>query len=67
MSFLILGTSNWAEDYFTNTGGVGIIFRNSMSNTTEVDNPLRDQVEDVFKRDWASEYAHPISQFKDIS
>lgn len=62
-----IGTSNWAEDYFTNTGGVGIVFRNSMNNNTEVDNPLRDQVENVFKRDWASEYAHPLAKFNDLT
>ncbi|KAF8795924.1 5'-3' exonuclease PLD3 like protein [Argiope bruennichi] len=62
-----IGTSNWAEDYFVNTGGVGIVLRNSVINDTEVNNPIRDQVEEVFKRDWASEYAHPLSQFKDIT
>ncbi|GFU21528.1 phospholipase D3, partial [Nephila pilipes] len=30
-------------------------------------NPIREQVEEVFKRDWASEYAHPLSQFQDIT
>ncbi|XP_054723564.1 5'-3' exonuclease PLD3-like, partial [Uloborus diversus] len=62
-----IGTSNWAEDYFTTTGGVGIILRNSVLNSTEVNNPVRDQLEDVFKRDWASEYAHPLGKFKDIT
>ncbi|GFX22077.1 5'-3' exonuclease PLD3 [Trichonephila clavipes] len=62
-----IGTSNWSEDYFVNTGGVGIVLRNSVINNTEASNPIRDQVEEVFKRDWASEYAHPLSQFQDIT
>ncbi|GFQ94612.1 5'-3' exonuclease PLD3 [Trichonephila clavata] len=62
-----IGTSNWSEDYFVNTGGVGIVLRNSVINNTEASNPIREQVEEVFKRDWASEYAHPLSQFQDIT
>ncbi|KFM65948.1 Phospholipase D3, partial [Stegodyphus mimosarum] len=62
-----IGTSNWSEDYFVNTGGVGIVFRNSVSNSTEVNNPVREQVEEIFKRDWASEYAHPLAKFQDIT
>nr|ANY30958.1 PLD-Ls protein [Loxosceles similis] len=61
-----VGTSNWAEDYFTNTGGVGIVFRNTVSNSTD-GNLIREQIEDVFKRDWASEYAHSLASFKNFT
>ncbi|XP_015908703.1 5'-3' exonuclease PLD3 isoform X2 [Parasteatoda tepidariorum] len=62
-----IGTSNWSEDYFVNTGGVGFVIRNPVTNGTDGSNPLREQVEEVFKRDWRSKYAHPLSQFKDIT
>lgn len=62
-----IGTSNWSEDYFVNTGGVGIIFQNPSTNSSESSNPLRQQAEEVFKRDWASEYAQPLSNFTDIT
>lgn len=63
----IPGTSNWSEDYFVNTGGVGIVLRNSKNNSTDTGNPVRDQVEEVFKRDWSSKYAHPLAEFNDIT
>ena len=51
-----LGTSNWAEDYFTTTAGVAFVFnakssrnvdKSTKSNLTLTYN-LRDQVKDVF-------------------
>jgi len=42
-----IGTSNWSGDYFISTGGVGFVFTG----------PLREQLADVFTRDWSSEYA----------
>ncbi|XP_073974399.1 5'-3' exonuclease PLD3-like isoform X3 [Rhodnius prolixus] len=47
-----IGTSNWVGDYFTKTGGVGII---TAGNTT-----LRAQLENIFLRDWNSEFSYPI-------
>ncbi|KAG8198066.1 hypothetical protein JTE90_020899 [Oedothorax gibbosus] len=63
----LIGTSNWSEDYFVNTGGVSIVLRNSKSNSTDAGNPVRDQVEEVFRRDWSSKYAHPLAEFNDIT
>jgi len=42
-----IGTSNWSGDYFISTGGIGLILTEK----------LRDQLEDVFHRDWSSAYA----------
>ncbi|UYV65855.1 PLD4 [Cordylochernes scorpioides] len=44
------GTSNWAADYFLNTGGVGFVVHGT-------DHPFRQQLADVFDRDWNSIYA----------
>ena len=46
-----VGTSNWSEDYFASTGGIGFVFSES---------PLRSDLEGVFRRDWESEYSHKV-------
>jgi len=45
-----IGTSNWSGDYFISTGGVGFVFTG----------PIREQLEDIFSRDWNSVYAGDI-------
>ncbi|CAN7995409.1 unnamed protein product, partial [Ixodes hexagonus] len=52
-----IGTSNWSPDYFINTGGVGLIMDQS-HNSSSPNQPIREQMESVFERDWNSEYAH---------
>lgn len=47
-----VGTSNWTEDYFTNTGGMSF---------TWYSEPIRAKVQAIFDRDWNSEYATGIS------
>ncbi|XP_054289745.1 5'-3' exonuclease PLD3-like [Macrosteles quadrilineatus] len=47
-----IGTSNWSGDYFVSTGGVGVVI--------EGDTQLRKQLEDVFLRDWNSEFAYDL-------
>jgi len=47
-----IGTSNWSGDYFTVTGGVGVV--------VEGDTELRKQLEEVFLRDWNSEFAYDL-------
>ncbi|KAK9500345.1 hypothetical protein O3M35_001626 [Rhynocoris fuscipes] len=49
-----IGTSNWVGDYFTKTGGVGII---TYGNST-----LRSDLESIFQRDWNSEFSYPIQK-----
>jgi len=60
-SIAYIGTSNWSGSYFTNTAGIGIVVNQTMSDTQ----PLREQLEDVFLRDWNSPYSFPISDFAD--
>ncbi|KAG0418170.1 hypothetical protein HPB47_005087 [Ixodes persulcatus] len=54
-----IGTSNWSPDYFINTGGVGLIMDQS-HNSSWTSQPIREQLESVFERDWHSDYADPL-------
>ena len=55
---VILGTSNWSADYFIDTGGIGLVVN---QNKTQAD--VRQQVEDIFLRDWHSNYSTNIWDF----
>lgn len=54
-----LGTSNWAADYFINTGGIGIVV-NQTRGSNSTGQPIREHLQAVFERDWFSEYAIPL-------
>ncbi|XP_050816745.1 5'-3' exonuclease PLD3-like isoform X3 [Gopherus flavomarginatus] len=56
-----IGTSNWSEDYFTNTAGVGLIINQSEAAPGVTQLTLREQLEAVFHRDWSSSYSQPLS------
>ena len=65
---ILAGTSNWAEDYFSITGGLGLIIEPDLKwqlpigiSRNEKSLNLRDQMEKIFKRDWSSEYAEKLS------
>ncbi|KAF6026042.1 PLD3 [Bugula neritina] len=53
-----IGTSNWSGDYFLNTAGVGMIF-NQSDSSSQTD--IRHQLNDVFMRDWKSEYSNDVN------
>ncbi|KAJ7307600.1 hypothetical protein JRQ81_009634 [Phrynocephalus forsythii] len=54
-----IGTSNWSEDYFVNTTGVGLVVRQQGSAAGLT---LRDQLKDVFLRDWSSPHVKPLGR-----
>ena len=54
----ITGTSNWSGDYFVNTGGIGLIINDTA--TEKGQETFRNQLKQVFDRDWNSEYATPL-------
>lgn len=55
-----IGTSNWSGDYFITTGGIGLaIHGSSLGNHSDI----RQQLEDVFQRDWYSEHAFSLDHF----
>lgn len=56
-----IGTSNWAGDYFLKTGGIGIVVKPESGQSSPSD--IRQQLQDVFERDWNSEYTFSLSHF----
>ncbi|XP_066466312.1 5'-3' exonuclease PLD3-like isoform X2 [Tiliqua scincoides] len=57
-----IGTSNWSEDYFTRTAGVGLIVNQSQAADGDSGPTLRQQLENVFYRDWDSSYTVPLKE-----
>ncbi|XP_033948584.1 uncharacterized protein pld7 isoform X2 [Pseudochaenichthys georgianus] len=55
-----IGTSNWSEDYFTQTAGVGLVVNQTGSEVKEGQETLQAQAEELFLRDWLSDYARPL-------
>nr|XP_020653100.1 phospholipase D3-like isoform X1 [Pogona vitticeps]XP_020653101.1 phospholipase D3-like isoform X2 [Pogona vitticeps] len=63
-----IGTSNWSEDYFVNTTGVGLVV--SQRDSASAHPPgftLRQQLEEVFLRDWTSAHAKPLSRHRECA
>ena len=58
--FIYLGTSNWSEDYFTTTAGVSFVFEpiRKVHEHSQID--LRQQLEDVFHRDFYSDLSQSM-------
>lgn len=59
--FLSSGTSNWSENYFTKTAGVGLVVNQTGSVVREGQQTLQSQVEELFLKDWSSPYASALS------
>ncbi|XP_071362822.1 5'-3' exonuclease PLD3 isoform X2 [Trachinotus anak] len=56
-----IGTSNWSENYFTHTAGVGLVVNQTGSEVGKGQQTLQSQAEDLFLRDWRSQYASSLS------
>ncbi|XP_035983257.1 5'-3' exonuclease PLD3 isoform X1 [Fundulus heteroclitus] len=57
---LYIGTSNWSENYFTHTAGVGLVVNQTGSAVEEGQRTLQSQAEELFLRDWTSDYASAL-------
>lgn len=60
-----IGTSNWAEDYFTDTAGTCITFQpepilNPLVESAKEKLNLVQQMEKIFQRDWGSSLSKHI-------
>ncbi|XP_078516706.1 5'-3' exonuclease PLD3-like isoform X2 [Lissotriton helveticus] len=55
-----IGTSNWSEDYFYNTAGVGLIINQTGAGVAG-SITAQGQLKAVFQRDWHSEHTQPLS------
>lgn len=51
------GTSNWSEDYFSSTSGVGLVVSQRNSSTQPGVATVQEQLRRLFERDWSSRYA----------
>ena len=58
---MFTGTSNWSENYFTQTAGVGLVVNQTGSAVKENQRTLQSEVEELFLKDWSSEYASALS------
>ncbi|XP_047678600.1 5'-3' exonuclease PLD3 isoform X2 [Tachysurus fulvidraco] len=54
-----IGTSNWSGDYFVNTAGSALVVNQTSSSSSE--STVREQLQDVFTRDWDSSYSTPLN------
>ncbi|KAM5239863.1 5'-3' exonuclease PLD4 isoform 1-T1 [Hipposideros larvatus] len=52
-----IGTSNWSEDYFSSTSGVGLVVSQRNSSTQPAVATVQEQLRRLFERDWSSRYA----------
>uniref|UniRef100_A0AAX7SVE7 PLD phosphodiesterase domain-containing protein n=1 Tax=Astatotilapia calliptera TaxID=8154 RepID=A0AAX7SVE7_ASTCA len=55
-----IGTSNWSENYFAFTAGVGLVVNQTGSAVKPGQQTLQSQAEELFLRDWGSEYASTL-------
>ncbi|KYM89583.1 Phospholipase D3 [Atta colombica] len=53
-----VGTSNWSGDYFIDTAGIGTVFE---SVGHQNNGNIRQQLENIFHRDWYSNYSFPLN------
>ncbi|KAJ6658011.1 hypothetical protein lerEdw1_001670 [Lerista edwardsae] len=52
-----IGTSNWSEEYFSTTAGVGLIAKQSSSDPQKRKLLMQEQLQSLFERDWNSKYS----------
>uniref|UniRef100_A0A8D2BCF7 spleen exonuclease n=1 Tax=Sciurus vulgaris TaxID=55149 RepID=A0A8D2BCF7_SCIVU len=52
-----IGTSNWSEDYFSSTSGVGLVVSQRALHAQPGVPPAQEQLRQLFQRDWSSRYA----------
>ncbi|XP_057705792.1 5'-3' exonuclease PLD3 [Corythoichthys intestinalis] len=58
---LYIGTSNWSENYFTQTAGVSLVVNQTDSEVKPGQRTLQSQAEELFLRDWRSHYSSSLS------
>ncbi|KAL4631506.1 phospholipase D4-like [Arapaima gigas] len=56
-----IGTSNWSEDYFTQTAGVGLVVNQTGITVGHSQHTVQSRLHEIFERDWHSEHSHVLS------
>ncbi|XP_056625574.1 5'-3' exonuclease PLD3 [Triplophysa dalaica] len=57
-----IGTSNWSENYFTQTAGVGLVVNQTGSEVREGQQTVQSELQNIFQRDWHSQYAQTLTE-----
>lgn len=57
-----VGTSNWSEDYFSHTAGVGLIVSQKTPRAQPGATTVQEQLRQLFERDWSSHYAMDLDR-----
>ncbi|XP_041927158.1 5'-3' exonuclease PLD4 [Alosa sapidissima] len=57
-----IGTSNWSEEYFSTTAGVGLVISSEAHNQSSSARSFQQQLRAVFLRDWDSPFAVPLNE-----
>uniref|UniRef100_A0A8B9RA30 Phospholipase D family, member 7 n=1 Tax=Astyanax mexicanus TaxID=7994 RepID=A0A8B9RA30_ASTMX len=57
-----IGTSNWSENYFTHTAGVGLVVNQTGSVVEKRQQTVQNQLQEIFQRDWNSDYSDPLTE-----
>lgn len=62
--WLVSGTSNWSEDYFNTTAGVGLVISQTQQSLNSTRQTVQEQLKGVFDRDWNSKYAINLDELE---
>ncbi|KAL2098664.1 hypothetical protein ACEWY4_005144 [Coilia grayii] len=57
-----IGTSNWSEEYFSTTAGVGLVISHEAKNQSSTEGSFQQQLREVFLRDWDSPFAVSLNE-----
>ncbi|KAM9471057.1 5'-3' exonuclease PLD3 isoform 1-T1 [Clarias gariepinus] len=55
-----IGTSNWSENYFTQTAGVGLVVNQTGFVVEQGKQTVQNQLQNIFQRDWNSDFAQVL-------
>ncbi|KAI4874729.1 hypothetical protein NFI96_028351 [Prochilodus magdalenae] len=56
-----IGTSNWSENYFSQTAGVGLVVNQTDSVVEKGQQTAQNQLQKIFQRDWNSDYSQALT------
>ncbi|XP_062856686.1 5'-3' exonuclease PLD3 isoform X2 [Trichomycterus rosablanca] len=56
-----IGTSNWSENYFSQTAGVGLVVNQTGSVVEKGQQTVQNELHKIFQRDWNSDFAQTLT------
>lgn len=61
-NIVFVGTSNWSENYFTQTSGVGLVVNQTGSVVEKGHQTVQNRLQKLFQRDWNSDVSQPLTE-----